>query len=176
METFLKKPKEAKMTDENLGCPCVALNAERIASWGGHRGGQDISFTQGDSTNPGATNFCTAPAYWDSTRFIIPVGGIYYTSINFVREYDHPFSGNFAIQLIRNNNTSSPIGSALAAANKDQDGQTGHYNLVTRFEVNDELKLRTWSGDPEKLAQIRSISWSLFRLCCDPGIAIPDRC
>ena len=87
------------------GCPCVALNAERIAPWGGHRGNLDVSFTQGDNQDVASTNFCTAPSFWNGTTFRIPVAGLYYTSINFVRQYDHEFHDNFALQLIHNNGT-----------------------------------------------------------------------
>ena len=161
----------SKPEPTDQGCPCVALNAERISPWGGHRGNTDIDFGQGHDQNSGSTNFCTAPTFWNGTTFRVPVAGLYYTSINFVRQYDHDFHGNFAIQLIYNNG--SALGSALALANKHEDAQTGHYNLVTKFDHGDELKLRTWNGKPDEPAEIRAISWSLFHLCCDATAGLP---
>lgn len=156
---------------KNQGCPCVALNAERKDAWGGHRGNIDVSFTQGHNQDIGSTNFCTAPNFWNGTTFRIPISGLYYTSINFVRQFGHEYHDHFALQLIHNNGP--VIGSALALANQHRDAQTGHYNLVTRFDHNDELKLRTWSGKPDLPAEIRAISWSLFHLCCDSNATLP---
>ncbi len=171
---MLKKSRE----EEYKGCPCIAHNVEIVdrridnAEDGG-------SIQWGKATNEvAAKNFSTLQdESWNGVNLTIPMTGLYYMEIGFVRDVGGTFDDVFMhLNRYSSQTGNHVIGTALAGEGPvSNDRKTGHYSIVTLLESGDQL-FTTTGSDGSKHAHIFRAYWTTFHLCCNPTLKVPCPC
>ena len=174
----MSNAKKLTKTDEVYqGCPCIAHNVQ-LDELDNVQRGIPIEFGLAND-DALATNFSTLgnSPLWSGRDLTIPMTGIYYTEITFVREFGPTSDDVFVKLFARPPQVGSPVevGSAWAGETSTRARQTAHYSLVTRFEAGTDLYLAGHS-DGGRVVGIRNLSWTTFHLCCNPALGIPKPC
>lgn len=176
-KTTPKSSENIARTEPNAyqGCPCIAHNVEAIDLDSVERG---VPIEFGTTENEvQATNFSTLGNLWNGRDLTLPVTGIYYTEISFVRNFDAT-SDDVEMKLFARRPGGNPpviIGSAWAGETSTKARQTAHYSIATKFEAGTELYL-AGSTDGSRHAHIARLSWTTFHLCCNEELAVPNPC
>lgn len=165
--------------NEDSGCFCFAHNVRRDEQVEVPDKAR-IDFGQ-TTDEAGALNYSSFaisnPPLWSGgSTLTIPADGIYYSEITFMRDDNLDNDDVYVnLQRIPVGSGVMNVGGAWAGETKQLDRQTGHFSIVTKFNAGDQLYLDT-SSDGSRHHHIKRVEWTTYRLCCDPGVAVPSPC
>lgn len=171
------------------GCACIAHSVYAVRKDGSTRQidiPQDpLEFTPraNISNLSGARGFSTLlpTGLWNGRDLTIPVTGIYYTEVSFVRDVGE-HEDDVYLHIMRQPAPPAPkqsLGFAWAGQSAGlgnmSERQTGHFSIVTMLDAGDELSVRA-GADTARDSHVANVRWTTFALCCDPSIEVKYPC
>jgi len=174
---------------EPSGCACLVHSVYAISERGSEQTTRiavpkdTLRFTEAISDDPGETAFSTLTdtGLWNGAELVIPVSGIYYMELSFVRDIGGGTDDTY-VHLWRDPAGTTPpphrLGYAWAGESYGRNGverETGHFSILTRLEELDKLYVSA-TVDGGGATRISNLRWNTFGLCCDPSIPVVLPC